>query len=82
MTVPLAVLGDQGAGSLGWFQELSRILQPVTEMAQATQRPDVAAANPRVHLALLAVLVVLLPWLAGASQPLDSATRGGVASVA
>ena len=52
-----------GSQPTAWriFEELARRLGPVSEMARARQRPDVAAVNPNVHLALLAVLVVLLP---------------------
>ena len=34
----------------------------MSALARAHQHPDVAAVNPKVHLALLAALVVLLSW--------------------
>ena len=62
MAVPLSDLQARREDSLSWFEELAHRLAPVSALARARQRPDVAAVNPRVRLALLAALVVLLAW--------------------
>ena len=44
------------------FEELSRRLWPISEFLHSTQLPDVFGVNPKVHLCLIAVLVVLFAW--------------------
>ena len=58
---PLA-LREMRRASLEWMVELSRRLEPVSALVRSMQPVDVAAVNPRVHLALLAVLVVIMAW--------------------
>ena len=44
------------------FEELSRRLWPISEFLHSTQLPEVFGVNPKVHLCLIAVLVVLFAW--------------------
>ena len=50
------------AAHLHQFRILSDRLSAVSEALRAQQVPSVRAANPKVHLALLAILVCLLQW--------------------
>eukprot|EP00435_Cladocopium_sp_Y103_P064721 s1013_g26.t1 len=44
------------------FQELGCRLQPVSDFLRQQQHPEVRCVNPAVHLALVAVLVLVFAW--------------------
>ena len=48
------------ADAMALLKELAVRLWPVSQQLHAVQHPDVHSVNPRVHLALFAVCVVLL----------------------
>ena len=62
MAEPLNKVRARRESGISWMRELSRRLQPVTAHARRLQHPDVALVNPHVHLALFAVIIVLMAW--------------------
>eukprot|EP00435_Cladocopium_sp_Y103_P036199 s845_g9.t1 len=44
------------------FEELGARLQPVSDFIRSQQHPEVRCVNPAVHLALIAVLVLIFAW--------------------
>ena len=53
---------DHRAACVYQLKVLSDRLSPVSDLLRAQQVPSVRAANPKVHLALIAMLVCLLQW--------------------
>ncbi|CAE7884921.1 unnamed protein product [Symbiodinium necroappetens] len=62
MATDLARLRRIRADAMALLKELAVRLWPVSQQLHAVQHPDVHSVNPRVHLALFAVCVVLLAW--------------------
>ena len=62
MATDLASLRRIRADAMALLKELALRLWPVSQQLHAVQHQDVHSVNPRVHLALFAVCVVLLAW--------------------
>ena len=62
MVAHYSQLVEHRAACVHQLKVLSDRLSPVSEALRAQQVPSVRAANPKVHLALIAMLVCLLQW--------------------
>eukprot|EP00435_Cladocopium_sp_Y103_P041162 s279_g11.t1 len=62
MALGPSAVSSMRAFNLRVFEELGDRLQPVSDFIRSQQHPEVRCVNPVVHLALIAVLILVFAW--------------------